>query len=342
MKAKLCIFTLLIIIVICFSTTTTPNSISSKNSPDNCLLSNKSSRLYSSNQRAFLNMQSDGNFVLYDCNNNVKWNVATNLNSKGPYKACMQQDGNFVVSDANGRSLWSSNTVRSSAYFTAVMQDDGNFAIYDDQNVVDWASNTSISSDITCPTPATAPVKCPITLPNCLTCSSQTLCTSCIKPTILYAATCVTECPEGTFNDGSSNKCIKFTKCPEGYFFDIASTTPCMPCMSKCTVCTNKNSCQKCDGSVTLNGAGSMNMASSSTIVSGSASLTASLQSLDISGTATASGTSTASSAKNNYISVGYATCLSAQDVATLSIITKNAHFAVIAWITWIFMVLIY
>jgi hypothetical protein len=25
-----------------------------------------------------------------------------------------------------------------------------------------------------------------------------------------------------------------------------------------------------------------------------------------------------------------------------LSIITKNAHFAVIAWITWIFMVLIY
>ena len=56
-----------------------------------------------------LDMQTDGNLVLYSANNIVQW--ATNTNGTGSSnKACMQTDGNLVVYNGANKALWQSYT----------------------------------------------------------------------------------------------------------------------------------------------------------------------------------------------------------------------------------------
>ena len=94
-----------------------------------------------------LDMQSDGNLVLY-AGGTPYW--ATNTAGRGAY-ALMQRDGNFVVNDWNNRAVWATNTWGHPYNFLA-MQGDANLVVYDG-SVIDlrpgapqyqalWASNT--------------------------------------------------------------------------------------------------------------------------------------------------------------------------------------------------------
>lgn len=52
----------------------------------------------------------------------------------------MQDDGNFVLYDQNNEPVWASNTDGFPGAYVSV-QDDGNLVIYQNGNAL-WASNT--------------------------------------------------------------------------------------------------------------------------------------------------------------------------------------------------------
>ena len=62
-----------------------------------------------------LQMQEDGNLVIYDKNNAATWASSGGGGGKnGPYKLVMQDDGNLVVYDRNGRATWASQSAPQS------------------------------------------------------------------------------------------------------------------------------------------------------------------------------------------------------------------------------------
>ena len=111
-----------------------------------------------------LNMQGDGNLVLYDKYNNAQWSTGTHGKGSGSYRMVMQDDGNLVVYSGS-TSIWASDTVMSDSMCVGVcknqifsddgrlearVQDDGNFVFYEhykffsqEKTRVVWASNTA-------------------------------------------------------------------------------------------------------------------------------------------------------------------------------------------------------
>jgi hypothetical protein len=57
-----------------------------------------------------LQMQDDGNLVVYDKNNVATWATGGGGGRDSPYKLIMQDDGNLVVYDKNGRPTWASQS----------------------------------------------------------------------------------------------------------------------------------------------------------------------------------------------------------------------------------------
>jgi hypothetical protein len=91
-----------------------------------------------------LEMQSDGNLVIYDGGDAV-W--ASNTNGKGvaPYTLAMQGDGNLVIYDKDYSATWASNTAgKGEGPYTLIMQGDRNLVIYGKDYSVIWASNTGV------------------------------------------------------------------------------------------------------------------------------------------------------------------------------------------------------
>jgi hypothetical protein len=96
--------------------------------------------LYSCDDRYHLDMQTDGNLVLYDVADNPLW--SSNTHGTNGYVAVMQGDGNFVVYNrTDDRALWSSGT-SGLLRGRLNLQTDGNLVVYDIENVRYWASNT--------------------------------------------------------------------------------------------------------------------------------------------------------------------------------------------------------
>jgi hypothetical protein len=88
--------------------------------------------------RFVLNMQSDGNLVLYQGTTPL---FATNTVGKRTAFAVMQGDGNLVLYNTSGQPVWASNTNGNPGAFLAV-QNDGNLVIYNSASRAIWASNT--------------------------------------------------------------------------------------------------------------------------------------------------------------------------------------------------------
>ena len=84
--------------------------------------------IVSTNKCYKLVMQEDGNLVIYQIKDQkALW--ASNTKSTGAAVARMQPDGNFVLYDWNNQAKWSTGTNgRSGAIIT--LQDDGNLVIY--------------------------------------------------------------------------------------------------------------------------------------------------------------------------------------------------------------------
>ena len=105
------------------------------------------SKLTSPSGRFHLDMQYDGNLVLYRTDDNKPiWHSDTwardQYGNGGGLYAILQKDGNFVVYAPGQRPTWASKTVGRGDNYVRV-QDDGNLVIYTKgTNAVQWASGT--------------------------------------------------------------------------------------------------------------------------------------------------------------------------------------------------------
>lgn len=97
------------------------------------------STLVSSSGQFKLDLQQDGNLVVYDSNNKPLW--ASNTAGTDGQTATMQADGNFVLYRVNGQPLWASNTAGNPNSWI-IMQNDGNLVVY--KPAPTWATNTVV------------------------------------------------------------------------------------------------------------------------------------------------------------------------------------------------------
>lgn len=94
---------------------------------------------FSPDGRFRLDMQSDGNLVLYIVNGAPLW--GSNTLGLGGTRATFQTDGNLVIYTASGQPVWGSGT--SGNWGSAArIQNDGNFVIYSEAGSPTWATET--------------------------------------------------------------------------------------------------------------------------------------------------------------------------------------------------------
>ena len=98
--------------------------------------------LVTPNNKYHLDMQKDGNLVLYRHADPLRhigkgrdiWNSGTYNKGSGPYKLVMQTDHNLVVYQGNGGAIWASGTREDhpgrQGRAVAILQNDGNFVVY--------------------------------------------------------------------------------------------------------------------------------------------------------------------------------------------------------------------
>lgn len=96
-------------------------------------------QLTSTNGKARLVLQGDGNVVVYAEGHGAVW--ASHTNGKDATRLIMQADGNLVLY-SRGKPLWSTGTAGNSGA-RITMQTDGNLVIYSDGKPV-WASHTVV------------------------------------------------------------------------------------------------------------------------------------------------------------------------------------------------------
>lgn len=106
---------------------------------------NSGSCLRSNNGRFLLNMQGDGNLVLYDIDKLVQlWATATAGKSVS-YAAVDGNSGSLELFDFSGRIVYSNNLNYGSGIYFLLVQDDGNFTLQKNfwSTVVGWGSGPS-------------------------------------------------------------------------------------------------------------------------------------------------------------------------------------------------------
>lgn len=92
--------------------------------------------LKSEDGRYTLDMQEDGNLVLYNARGRAEWSSDTQ--GRGAVECLMQSDGNLVLKDRAGRPVWSTRT-EGAADARLMVQNDGNLVIYNRRGLVVWA-----------------------------------------------------------------------------------------------------------------------------------------------------------------------------------------------------------
>ncbi|EWC60020.1 Alkaline serine exoprotease A precursor [Actinokineospora spheciospongiae] len=97
---------------------------------------NAGQSLRSPDGRYHLDMQSDGNLVLYTQANQAWWHTGT-YGNPGAYTV-FQEDGNVVLYTSGGRALWATNSWRSAAT-RLVLQNDSNLVLYGSGGQALWA-----------------------------------------------------------------------------------------------------------------------------------------------------------------------------------------------------------
>ncbi|MEH1842178.1 MAG: hypothetical protein V7L20_26460 [Nostoc sp.] len=86
-------------------------------------------------------LQYDGNFVLYNSSGTALW--ASNTANTAASYIVMQSDCNLVIYGYNSLPIWASYTTFGSSCRLAV-QNDGNLVIYRGDNVPLWAKGTKL------------------------------------------------------------------------------------------------------------------------------------------------------------------------------------------------------
>ena len=94
--------------------------------------------LTSPNNLYTLNLQDDGNLVLYDLNLGQEAIWVSNTHNMAVSRAVMQSDGNFVIYGYPD-PIWATNTYNQDGAYI-VLQDNGTLVVYETTPI--WASNT--------------------------------------------------------------------------------------------------------------------------------------------------------------------------------------------------------
>jgi len=81
-------------------------------------------------------LQTDGNLVVYNQNNQPEWSTGTT--GMGTAFLVLQGDGNLVLRNSAGTTLWAANS-QNVGVNRAEIQDDGNFVAYTSSNAAAWA-----------------------------------------------------------------------------------------------------------------------------------------------------------------------------------------------------------
>ena len=101
---------------------------------------NEGSRFYSDSRRCYIELQTDGNLVLYrEFDRKAFWASGTHGDIPNVQ---FQSDGNLVMYDKGGSAVWESDTDDKGAK-RMVMQEDGNFVMYDGDDKAVWSTHTS-------------------------------------------------------------------------------------------------------------------------------------------------------------------------------------------------------
>ena len=95
-------------------------------------------RITTKNGCQYLVLQPDGNLVMY-WNGVARW--ATGTENIGVTVAKMKPDGNFVLFNAQNQTKWATGTNGNSGAYL-ILQDDGNLVVYDSNGSPKWSSNT--------------------------------------------------------------------------------------------------------------------------------------------------------------------------------------------------------
>jgi hypothetical protein len=100
---------------------------------------NANNQLGSPNQEFRLNMQSDGNLVVYTVSNgNYKW--STDTVGSGAIIAKMQHDGQFCLLNKTRKIVWTSNTFHAES--VCKLQNDGNLVVFNLEGIPVWNATT--------------------------------------------------------------------------------------------------------------------------------------------------------------------------------------------------------
>jgi hypothetical protein len=96
----------------------------------------------------YLQMQNDGNLILYNSSNSSVWTSGTAGQGTAPYTLTMQTDGNLVILDSTNTVKWATGT-SGSLYsnvttYTLKVDNAGYFYVVDSSNVYQWHSSCEI------------------------------------------------------------------------------------------------------------------------------------------------------------------------------------------------------
>ena len=116
----------------------------------------------STNGDVFLDMQTDGNLVLYTSSNSPIWSTGTNGTGNNN-RLVMQTDGNLVVYTSSNQAVWQSHTYGSGSSNHIAVQTDGNAVIYTSSGQAVWQSGTSGREGAPVSSPSPSPVSPPET-----------------------------------------------------------------------------------------------------------------------------------------------------------------------------------
>eukprot|EP00831_Metopus_contortus_P007248 TRINITY_DN12771_c0_g1_i7.p1 TRINITY_DN12771_c0_g1~~TRINITY_DN12771_c0_g1_i7.p1 ORF type:complete len:235 (+),score=35.80 TRINITY_DN12771_c0_g1_i7:168-872(+) len=101
-------------------------------------------RLNSNNKHFHLLIKSNGQIGLYGHSSEM-WHSPNSPSTHSPFKLEMQSDGNLVLYSGGSKIIWASNSAgKGTAPYHLELQDDGNLVIYDKSHKAVWAIHQNI------------------------------------------------------------------------------------------------------------------------------------------------------------------------------------------------------
>eukprot|EP00831_Metopus_contortus_P007244 TRINITY_DN12771_c0_g1_i2.p2 TRINITY_DN12771_c0_g1~~TRINITY_DN12771_c0_g1_i2.p2 ORF type:complete len:117 (+),score=22.06 TRINITY_DN12771_c0_g1_i2:85-435(+) len=95
-------------------------------------------------RQEYMGIKSNGQIGLYGHSSEM-WHSPNSPSTHSPFKLEMQSDGNLVLYSGGSKIIWASNSAgKGTAPYHLELQDDGNLVIYDKSHKAVWAIHQNI------------------------------------------------------------------------------------------------------------------------------------------------------------------------------------------------------